>query len=42
MYICIYQLTKLDKIDEGKKCILPGTRYRYLLRDTDAACQIKK
>ena len=42
MYICIHQPTKLDKIDEGKKCILPGTGYKYLLRDTDTACRIQK
>ena len=42
MYICIHQPTKLDKIDEGKKYILPVIGYRYLVRDTDTACRIQK
>jgi len=29
-------------IDESKKCFLPGTRYRYFLRDTARAYYIKK
>jgi len=36
------QPPKLEKIDEAKKCMLKGTRYRSLLRDTSRACQIQK
>jgi len=36
------QPPKLDKIDETKKCMLSGTRYRCLLRDTARTCQIQR
>jgi len=37
-----YTATKLDKIDETKTCMLTGTRYRSLLRDTARTCQIQR
>jgi len=36
------QPLKLDKIDEAKKCMLKGTGYRSLLRDTSRACPIQR
>jgi len=33
---------KLDKMDEAKKCMLTGTGYRSLLRDTARTCQIQR
>jgi len=36
------QPPKLDKIYEAKKCMLSGTGYRCLLRDTARACQIQR
>jgi len=38
----IYTATKLDKIDEAKKCMWKGTGYRSLLRDTSRACPIQR
>jgi len=38
--MCIY-ISKLDKIDEAKKCMLTGNRYRCLLRDAARSCQIQ-
>jgi len=36
------QPPKLDKINEAKKCMLTGTGYKCLLRDTARACQIQR
>jgi len=33
---------KLDKIDEAKKCMLKGTGYRSVLKDTSRACPIQR
>jgi len=42
-HISIYiQPPKLDKIDEAKKYMMKGTRYRSLLRDTSRACPIQR
>lgn len=42
IYILIYLAPKLDIIVEAKKCMLPGTEYRFFLRDIARACQIQK
>jgi len=31
-----------EKIDEARKCMLKGTGYRSLLRDTSRACPIQR
>jgi len=36
------QSPKLDKMDEAKKCMLTGTAYRSLLRDTARTCEIQR
>jgi len=36
------QPPKSDKMDEAKKCMLTGTGYSCLLRDTVRACQIQR
>jgi len=36
------QSPKLDKIDEARKCMLKGTGYGSLLRDTSRACPIQR
>ena len=36
------QPPKLDKIDEAKKCMLKGTGYRSLLRDTSRTCPTRR
>jgi len=36
------QPSKLDNIEESKKCMQTGTRYRSLLRDIDRTCQIQR
>jgi len=33
---------KLDEMDEAKKCMLTGTEYRSILRDTARTCQIQR
>jgi len=39
----IYILSpKLDKIDEARKYMLTGTRYRSLLKETARVCQIQR
>ena len=42
MWPIYIQPPKLDKIDEAKKCMLKGTGYRSLLRDTSRACPIQR
>jgi len=42
MWPTYVQPPKLDKIDEAKKCMLKGTGYRSLLRDTSRACPIHR
>jgi len=42
MWPIYIQPPKLDKMDEAKKCMLTGTGYRSLLRDTARTCQIQK
>jgi len=41
MWPIYIQPPKLDKMDEAKKCMLTGTGYRSLLRDTSRACPIQ-
>jgi len=42
MWPIYIQPPKLDKIDEAKKCMLKGTGYRSLLRDTSRVCPIQR
>jgi len=42
MWPIYIQPPNLDKTDEAKKCMLTGTRYRSLLRDTAIAYKIQR
>jgi len=42
MWPIYIQSSKLGKIDETKKCMLTGTGYRCLLRDTAKSGQIER
>jgi len=42
MWPIYIQPPKLDKIDEARKCMLKGTGYRSLLKDTSRACPIHR
>jgi len=41
MWPIYIQPPKLDKIDEAKKCMLKGTGYRSLLKDSSRAFQYR-
>jgi len=42
MWLIYIQPPKLDKMDEARKCMLKGTRYRSLQRDTSRTCPIQR
>jgi len=42
MWTTQIQSSKLDKIDEARKCMLKGTGYRSLLRVTSRGCPIQR
>jgi len=42
MWPTYIQPPKLDKIDDARKCMLKGTGYRSLMRDTSRACPIQR